>query len=561
MLSLLRKHRLVFYTSWLLINLFQAYSTELIDDEAYYWIYSRFPDWGYFDHPPAIAILIKAGFAIFHNELGVRLFAAVLNTLTIFIIDQLIEKKNDLLFYAIVASMVITQIGGIIAAPDAPLLFFTASFFWLYKKFLQQMDLRNIILLGINIALLVYSKYHGALIVFCTLLSNPKLFTKHQTWSFIGIAFLLFIPHLYWQYYNNFPTIRFHLLERNASYYHPSFTIEYILGQLALAGPLVGWLLIWVSLRYKPANLTERAMKFSVAGIYLVFLLASFKGRVEANWTVAAFVPLIVLSHQYLLDKRGWRIFLYRTVPVTLLLVLALRIYMISDVPVHSWMPKDEFHQNKVRANVIHQKAKQKPVIFIDSYQQASKYWFYSGVPGFSINSPYYRLNNFNLWPLEDSLIGKPVWLQVAAPDSAFQSFFYKNNWTFPHSGIINDYYSFGKVAFSQINTNTSRGAVQIYATANIPAGYLDLFQLPQYSQTGVWLAIYNDEDNVENLFYTGFTVKQLVCEKQKLIITLPQKFAPGKYIGRLCIGSCLQGFPTINSPCFYFEADFLRAS
>jgi hypothetical protein len=320
-----------------------------------------------------------------------------------------------------------------------------------------------------------------------------------------------------------------------------------------LAGPLVGWLLIWTAFRYKPATPTEKAMKFSVVGIYLVFLLASFKGRVEAYWTVAAFVPMIVLSHQYLLDKIKLRTFLYRTVPVTLLLVFALRVYMMANVPPHSWMPKDEFHENKIWTNTIHQKAKQRPVIFIDSYQQASKYWFYSGVPGFSINSPYYRLNNFNLWPLEDSLIGKPAWLQIAEPDSSFRSFFNKYNWSFPHSGIINDYYSFGKVAFSQISTTESRGAVRLYATANIPASYLGLFQLPQYSQTEVWMAIYNDEDNVEELFSTGFTVKQLVCEKQKLIITLPPKFSPGNYVGRLCIGSCLRGFPTINSPCFLF--------
>jgi hypothetical protein len=45
-------HRVLFYSAWLLINLIQAGSTELFDDEAYYWIYSRYPDWGYFDHPP-----------------------------------------------------------------------------------------------------------------------------------------------------------------------------------------------------------------------------------------------------------------------------------------------------------------------------------------------------------------------------------------------------------------------------------------------------------------------------------------------------------------------------
>ncbi len=52
----------------------QSGLTELQDDEAYYWVYSHFLDWGYFDHPPMTALLIKMGYAIFHNELGVRLF-------------------------------------------------------------------------------------------------------------------------------------------------------------------------------------------------------------------------------------------------------------------------------------------------------------------------------------------------------------------------------------------------------------------------------------------------------------------------------------------------------
>ena len=66
--------RQLFYVNWLILNLFQATTTGLLDDEAYYWVYSRFPDWGYFDHPPMVALLIKAGYTIFANPLGVRLF-------------------------------------------------------------------------------------------------------------------------------------------------------------------------------------------------------------------------------------------------------------------------------------------------------------------------------------------------------------------------------------------------------------------------------------------------------------------------------------------------------
>src|ERR671933_566082 len=101
--------RVLFYSVWLLLSLLQSYFTELQDDEAYYWVYSKFLTWGYFDHPPMIAVLIKAGTALFSKELGVRFFPIILNTLTLFLTEKLIEQKNQLLFYAICLSVAALQ--------------------------------------------------------------------------------------------------------------------------------------------------------------------------------------------------------------------------------------------------------------------------------------------------------------------------------------------------------------------------------------------------------------------------------------------------------------------
>jgi hypothetical protein len=60
-----KNHRLVFYLLWLLLGLLQSGLTELQDDEAYYWVFSKYPDIGYFDHPPMIAFLVKMGYSIF----------------------------------------------------------------------------------------------------------------------------------------------------------------------------------------------------------------------------------------------------------------------------------------------------------------------------------------------------------------------------------------------------------------------------------------------------------------------------------------------------------------
>ena len=407
--ALLRNHRLVFYVGWALLSFIQAANTELFDDEAYYWVYSRFIDWGYFDHPPMIAAMIKAGYAIFQNEVGVRLFVLILNTATIFFVHQLTYKKDDLLFYAVATSVAVAQVGGFIAVPDTPLLFFVVLFFWLYQRFLQNNNITNAILLGICMACMLYSKYHGVLVIIFVLLSNLKLFVNKYTYVAALVCLVLFAPHLYWQYRHNFPSIQFHLFERNAANYRFAFTTEYLIGQIAFAGPIIGWFLLWAAFRYRPYSYPERAMQFTLAGTYIVFLLSTYKGRVEANWTVAAFIPLMVLSHRYLVKNYRLQKWIYRSVPITILVVLAARLYIMSWFPPIPWIKRNEFHGNRKWTTEMHKKAGNLPVVFIDTYQKASKYWFYSGMPAFSLNSPYYRRNNFNMWPVEDSLMGKTV--------------------------------------------------------------------------------------------------------------------------------------------------------
>lgn len=67
----------------------------------------------------------------------------------------------------------------------------------------------------------------------------------------------------------------------------------------------------------------------------------------------------------------------------------------------HSW--KDWPAEMKVRTSGL-------PVVFSNSYQRASKYWFYTGQPTYSQNHYQERRNNFNFWPVEDSLLGRQVY-------------------------------------------------------------------------------------------------------------------------------------------------------
>jgi 4-amino-4-deoxy-L-arabinose transferase-like glycosyltransferase len=86
---------LLFYLiAWGNLNFFQAFFTPLNNDEAYYWMYSKYLAWGYFDHPPMIALMIRIGYLFFHNELGVRLMVVLGQIVAILIIWSLTDKEH-----------------------------------------------------------------------------------------------------------------------------------------------------------------------------------------------------------------------------------------------------------------------------------------------------------------------------------------------------------------------------------------------------------------------------------------------------------------------------------
>jgi len=406
-----RNYRILFYSSLFIVNLLQAWQTELFDDEAYYWVCSTFIDWGYFDHPPMVALLIRLGAYIFPSEFGVRFFSVILSTLSIYLMEKLIKPQNKTLFYAIVLNILMLQLGGILATPDIPLFFFTVLFFIAYRKFISDSGMIQIISLSLVIALLIYSKYHGVLIVFFTVISNTKLFTKPGFYAVALFSLILLTPHFIWQIQNGYPSIQYQLFERVSPPFRLSFISDFVMGQLLLAGPLVGWLLIWAAFKYKTHTTLEKAMLYSIIGFYVLFFISSFFTRTELNWTIPIIVPLVYLSYGYLKNDPKRSTWLYRSLPFSLIIMIGIRIFMAIDVSLLKFIPKDEFHQNKTWAAEIKKQAGGLPVVFTNSYQRASKYWFYSGDTSFSLNTYRYRRSGYNFWPLEKQLQQKTIML------------------------------------------------------------------------------------------------------------------------------------------------------
>ncbi|HUC81295.1 MAG TPA: glycosyltransferase family 39 protein [Flavisolibacter sp.] len=503
-----KHHRIIFYAGWFLLGLVQCLFTELQDDEAYYWVFSKYLDWGYFDHPPMIALLVKMG-VFLSGELGVRFFSLLLNTATIFITEKLTERKDAPLFYAIVLSVAVLQVGGFMAVPDTPLMFFTALFFLTYKNYLQQASWKNALLLGLVAACLLYSKYHAVLLFLFIVLSNWKLLKDIKVYAAGIFALLLFVPHLYWQSQHHWISFRYHLFESNVNPYKFSYTTDYILGQLLIAGPFIGFLLWPVAFLYRSNNSFERSLVFTAVGMFAFFFLSTFKGKVEPNWTSPAIVPLLVLAHQYVLKTGRWRRWIFRFLPITLLFVVALRVVMIVDI-----LPVQAITERYHGWNGWQQQLKQQtgglPVVINNSYQRASKYAFYSGVTTYSLNKFNERRNNYNFWPIEDSLLGKPVYVMDIFGLERFQKRIETPLYTVGFS-YDSSYHSFAKIMFkAEEQKATISDSLTINFTLDVPALYKTyLAQHPEVDQA-IALAFFEGQTMVKQIDLP-FTLQDLL--------------------------------------------------
>lgn len=554
MTGLLQKHhRTLFYLFWICSSLVQASFTELLDDEAYYWVFSRFLDWGYFDHPPMIAVLIKIGYSIFQSELGVRLLIVLLSTLTIYNCELLFEKKNPFLFYAICFSLAVLQLGSILAVPDIPLMFFTSLFFLCYRRFIKNYSPLNTILLAMVTALMMYSKYHAVLIVLFTLLSNLKLLQKGQTYVAGLLVFLLFVPHLWWQYNHDWISFRYHLFESNVNPYKISYTTEYLLGQLLITGPITGFIFLIALFRYKPKTATERALQFTGVGLFLFFLLSSFRGRVEANWTAPAIVPILILSHQYL-QASSLRRWVYKLLPLTIILVIVARVIMIADL-VPATAIKERFHLYQEWPKELSKRTKGLPVVFNSSYQKASKYWFYSGQVAYSLNEYKMRRNNFNYWPIEDQIFNRPVYLidhikSIAAEDSM------QTPLGNIHYAYDSNFHSFTKLMFVPEKKEyliKQNEAFTLAARLSLPYKYGQYLSENRYAYDSVKLGVYNKQKWIKDI-KLHLSLQQLIPDF-KLKLQLNPQLRKGTYFLRFAVRSDA-GFFTHNSDKIKLEVE-----
>ena len=419
-----------FLLFWTVLNLLQIGLTELTSDEGYYWFYAQHLQWGYYDHPPMIAAMIKLGGFFFGGEFGVRVFNVILSTAGLALFFSLLpeELKQKQRTYLVLLSAPLLHCLTFLVFPDGPLLFFSLLFLVLYKRFLAEKNLATAVLLGVSLALMAYSKYHGALVLLFTVAANPKLLKSGYFYLALFVAAMLFAPHLWWQYKEGFPTLTYHLSGRTGQW-SVRHVGEYVSQQLVAIGPG----LIFIPFVCRANNVFERTLKVIIIGTFAFFLLSSFKTFVHFHWTSIAVYPLLYFAVAYYNRPQKTKLFRWLILPFVVLFFIA-RILLAVPLIEGMHVGEDVYHGRKAWAKQLAAIAGDKPVFLPNNLREASLYSFYSGKMGVTLYNRPEKKSQYELWGYEDSLQGREVLFvtkypysgSTALPTRIGQTFYYR---------------------------------------------------------------------------------------------------------------------------------------
>ena len=406
---------------WFVVNLLQGIFTEIQEDEAYYALYGEHLAWGYFDHPPMVGLMTFLSSIFFSGTLGVRFFTIIASCLSLFMMWLIainrpfdpstnsglkdLDPKNILLFFIIAFSVVMFNIYGFVTTPDAALILFSALFLFVYQQYLNENSWKNTLSMGVLMALMVYSKYHAFLLLGLIVLSNLKLLKDGKFYVACLLALALLIPHIVWQFNNDFPSFRYHLSGRNEAF-RWSYFLEYLPNQLLIFNPFTFGAVVYVFIKHKATNTFERGLKFILIGFFVFFWLMAFRGHVEPHWTIACVIPMVVLIYRKALINDKLRKFTKFFILPSLLLVLAFKILLLTPLA-----DRYGYHGKEKQYMAIEQVAGDCPVVFRGSFQQPALYHYFTGKESSTLQSYYDRMTQYDLWQFDKAWAGKPVFI------------------------------------------------------------------------------------------------------------------------------------------------------
>ncbi len=333
-------------------KLYLSAALQLHPDEAYYWLWSQRLAFGYYDHAPLLAWLIRLTTIFSNAEIWVRFSGAAGTVVMSVLAWKLAREISGRTAVAAAAAIMLnvlplTVSGSIIITPDIPAFFFWSLAVWWLWRAARSEKKHYWYLAGIAFGLSLLSKYTSVLFAPCAFLAlaaSPEdrrwLKTPHPYAAFV-LGLLMFIPVILWNAQHDWISFRFQLGHGLGSdHYRLDTFLDYLGGQMLVAGPFV-WLagMVGGSTFLFARDRNKRFLAFTSLPVILFFAYSSLKKSAGPNWPACAYFTFCILTSWYLLDgKKLRRAFLAAAIGFSAFMSIVVTMHArYSILPLSQW--------------------------------------------------------------------------------------------------------------------------------------------------------------------------------------------------------------------------------
>jgi dolichol-phosphate mannosyltransferase len=288
------------------LRLLYAGSVDLMPEETYYWNYAQHLDYGYLDHPPMVAWLIRAATTLLgQTEFAVRAGAIFCGTLTSYFVYRL--TRNVFGREAALASLALTQtlpfffLSSLLMTPDSPLTASWAACLYFLERALVAANPAAWWRAGVSLGLGLISKYTILLLAFSAFAyvvwspHSRRWLRRYEPYLAAFLALSVFAPVLLWNIDHHWASFVFQTSGRLAE--KPRFALPNLLGSMLLLLSPIGAAGLILELCRKDAQPSAGRRWLILATLIpvAVFVLFSLRHQVKLDWTGAPSVAALPL--------------------------------------------------------------------------------------------------------------------------------------------------------------------------------------------------------------------------------------------------------------------------
>lgn len=279
-------------------------------DELNFIVCGQHLAWGYIDHPPLVPLIARIARELFGDSLlGLRLVPALAAAGLVGLTSDAARRLSGGLFarwlagLTVLAAPVLSADGLLLSADTLqPLAWLAVSMILIEAK--ESSRLRVWIGLGVIVGLALLAKYLMAFFLIAAIagvLLTParRLLAYKGPWLAAGVAFLILLPNLLWQYGHGWPFLQLN----SAAYNGRNLTISplsYLIEEMLIVGPLTApvWIAGLAGFALSPRLVGGRWL--SIAWIVLMGMMLLLHGK---SYYPAAIYPILLAGGSVVIDE------------------------------------------------------------------------------------------------------------------------------------------------------------------------------------------------------------------------------------------------------------------